>query len=275
MTQALPSGRKDNFFSNKTIWITGASSGIGEQLAYDLSDFGATLILSARRVAALETVKGKCKGANNKIFIVPLDLAQHDTLPKVAQEVIAEHGKIDILINNGGISQRAFAVDTSFDVDKRIMDVNYFGTIALTKAVLPNMIQHQHGQILNITSVVGKIGIPKRTAYSASKHAIHGFMNALRAEVAQHDINVINVCPGYVKTNVSHNALTGKGFSNNKQDKNIENGMTVQYVSSRVLNALRKRREEVYIGKKEVLAIYIMRLFPKLFFKIAKGLAKK
>ncbi|MGB0864228.1 MAG: SDR family oxidoreductase [Saprospiraceae bacterium] len=274
MAQALPSGRKDNFFSNKTIWITGASSGIGEQLAYDLSDFGATLILSARRVAVLEAVKNKCKGASNKIHIVPLDLAQHDNLFVVAQEVIEKHGKIDILINNGGISQRAFTIDTSFDVDKRIMDVNYFGTIALTKAILPNMIQHQHGQILTITSVAGKIGVPGRTSYSASKHAVHGFMDALRAEVAAHDINVINVCPGYVKTNISQNALTGEGFSNKKTDKNIENGMAVEYISNRVLNALRKRREEVYIGKREVMGIYVMRLFPKLFFRIAKGLAK-
>ena len=206
---------------------------------------------------------------------MPLDLADQEAVFKIAKKVLAEHGKIDILINNGGLSQRSFAVDTSFDVDKRIMNINYFGTVALTKAVLPSMIQHQLGQILTITSVAGKIGVAQRTAYCGSKFALHGFMDALRAEVAQHDINVINISPGFVKTKIAHNALVGAGKANNQADADIENGMTVEYVSSRIMNALRKRREEVYLGKKEVAAIYLMRLFPKLLFTIAKRVAKK
>ncbi len=275
MSKQLPSGKiAHNFFYNKTIWITGASSGIGEQLAYDLSKLGARLILSSRREATLNAVKNRCEGYGNKITIVPLDLAQHDSIPPMAQKVIHECGKIDILINNGGVSQRAAALQTNIEVDKRIMDVNYFGSIILTKAVLPSMVQHQLGHILTVTSVSGKVGVPKRTAYCASKFALHGFMDALRGEVAKYDITVTTVCPGFSKTKIAENALKGTGEAAAKKDEDIENGMTVEYVSSRILNALRKKREEVYIGKKEVMAIYVMRLFPKLFFRIAKNLGK-
>ncbi len=275
MAQALPAGKiAPNFFYNKTIWITGASSGIGEQLTYDLSKLGAKLILSARRRGELERVKNACEGYSNNISILTLDLADHDALPKKVEEVLKKVGKLDILINNGGISQREFALNTSFEVDKRIMDVNYFGTIAITKPIAQSMARHQLGQILTITSVAGKIGPPMRSAYSASKFALHGFMDVLRAEIAQYDVTVTTVCPGFVKTKIAENALTGNGLKRQEKDPNIESGMEVSYVSSRILNALRKKREEVYIGKKEVLGVYIMRLWPKLLFKWMKKLAK-
>lgn len=276
MSNQLPAGKiAQNFFYNKTVWITGASSGIGEQLAYDLSKLGAKLILSSRRETALKQVKDNCQGYPNKITIVPLDLVQHDNIPIIAKRVINECGKIDILINNGGVSQRASALETDFKVDKRIMDINYFGSIALTKAILPSMVQHQIGHILTITSVSGKIGVPKRTAYCASKFALHGFMDALRGEVAKYDITVTTVCPGFTKTKIAENALKGTGDANAQKDNDIENGMSVEYVSKRILHALRKKREEVYLGKKEVMGIYAMRAFPKLFFRIAKNLGKE
>lgn len=263
------------FFADKTIWITGASSGIGEQLAYDLSATGARLILSARRTEALEAVKARCQSPHaDAITVLPLDLGKHHELPTKAQEVLAQHGKVDILINNGGISQRALALDTELAVDKRIMDVDYFGTIALTKALLPSMVRHRIGHILTLTSVSGKLGVAQRTAYCAAKHALHGFMDALRAEVAQYDIAVTTVCPGYVRTSIAHNALTAGGQANQKADDNIENGMTTAYVSRRILHALHKRREEVYIGKREIVGIYLMRLWPRLFFRIAKRMAR-
>ncbi len=276
MATALPSGKIErNYFYNKNIWITGASSGIGEQLAYDLSKLGARIILSSRRKATLEEVKNRCEGYPNKIIIVPLDLSEHQSiLPKVKQ-VLKEIGKIDILINNGGISQRAKAIDCSLDIDKRIMDVNFFGAVAMTKAILPSMIQHQLGQIITVTSVSGKIGVPERSAYCASKFACHGFFDALRAEVYSHDIHVMTACPAYVKTKIAQNALRKNSETSTKLDAAIEKGMTTEYVSKRILNGIRKRREEVYIGKKEVVGIYIMRLFPKWFFSIAKRLSTK
>jgi short-subunit dehydrogenase len=276
MATALPSGKIErNYFYNKNIWITGASSGIGEQLAYDLSKLGARIILSSRRKSALEEVKNRCEGYPNKIIIVPLDLSEHQSISPKAQQVLKEIGKIDILINNGGISQRAKAIDCDLDVDKQIMNVNFFGTVAMTKAILPSMIRHQLGQIVTITSVSGKVGVPERSAYCASKFACHGFFDALRAEVAEHDIHVMTVCPAYVKTKIAQNALRKNSKTSTKLDPNIENGMSTEYVSKHILKGIRKRREEIYIGKKEVLGIYLMRLFPKWFFLIAKRLNTK
>lgn len=262
------------YFTDKTIWITGASSGIGEQLAYDLSALGARLILSARRREALDAVKARCTYPE-AITVLPLDLGQHPELPSKVAEVLALRGKVDILINNGGISQRSLALDTELAVDKRIMDVDYFGTVALTKALLPSMVQHRIGHILTLTSVSGKLGVAQRTAYCAAKHALHGFMDALRAEVAQYGITVTTVCPGYVRTSIAHNALTATGQSNQRADANIENGMTTTYVSQRIIHALYKRREEVYIGKREIVGIYLMRLWPRQFFRIAKKMARQ
>jgi short-subunit dehydrogenase len=272
-TNSLPSSKIErNYFYNKNIWITGASSGIGEQLAYDLSKLGARIILSSRRKDALEAVKNRCEGYSNKIIIMPLDLSDHGSiLPKV-QQILLEIGKIDILINNGGISQRAKAVECDLEVDKQIMAVNFFGSVAMTKAILPSMIRHQLGQIITITSVSGKVGVANRSGYCASKFACHGFFDALRAEVAESDIHVMTVCPGYVKTNIAKNALRKDSKTSSELDLDIENGMTTEYVSKCILNGIRKKREEVYIGKKEVLGIYIMRFFPKLFFRIAKKL---
>lgn len=271
--KALPSGKIErNYFYNKIIWITGASSGIGEQLAYNLSNLGAKLILSARRREELERVKSNCKPYQERVSIVTLDLANHAALELTVKQTLQECGKVDILINNGGISQRAKAVDSDLALDKRIMDVNFFGTVAMTKAILPNMIRHQLGQIVTITSVSGKIGVPLRSAYCASKFACHGFFDALRTEVAPYDINVMTVCPGFVKTNIAQNALNSSGKPFDKKDKDIENGMTAAYVSQQIIKAIKQKREEVYIGKREVIGIYLMRLFPKLYFRLAKKL---
>lgn len=265
---------KKNYFQHKTVWITGASSGLGEQLAYDLSKQGAKLILSARRINELERVKQNCTGNAEDIMILPLDLMVHEAMPDKVKEVLSHFGKVDVLINNGGVSQRSYAIDTAFEVDKRIMDINFFGTVALTKALLPSMIQHQLGHIAVISSIAGKVGVPKRTAYAASKFALVGFFDALRAEVHQHDIKVTMICPGFTQTNIAVNALIGEGKANGKQDPDIAKGMSVKYVCGRILKAIKKNREEVYIGGREVFGVYVRRLWPKLFFRIARGLAE-
>ncbi|NJN50283.1 MAG: SDR family NAD(P)-dependent oxidoreductase, partial [Polaribacter sp.] len=161
-------------FTNKVIWITGASSGIGEALALELSKKDAQLILSSRKKSSLESVKIKCKNPQN-IKIVELDLEDYNNLQPKAEEAIACFGTIDILINNGGLSQRAFAIDTKIEVDKKLMDINYLGTIALTKHLLPHFIQKKQGHIVVTTSIVGKIGTPLSSTYAATKHALHGF----------------------------------------------------------------------------------------------------
>ena len=252
-------------FSNKVVWITGASSGIGKALAIELSKRNATLILSSRKTATLELVKQACANPS-KVKILALDLEAATTLHQKVAAAITLFGGVDILVNNGGISQRAFAKDTELSVDKRILDVNYIGTVALTKALLPHFIAKKRGHFVTTTSIVGKIGTPLRSSYAASKHALHGFFDSLRAEVYEDQISVTLVCPGFVTTNVSKNALTGDGSPQNKMDTATANGLPANYFAKLMAKAIYKKKEEVYIaGTKEKLGVYMKRWFPKVF----------
>ena len=260
-------------FSNKVIWITGASSGIGKALAIELSQQNATLILSSRNKEALELVKNECKKPD-KVKIITLDLEDYTKLTPKVTEAISLFGRIDILVNNGGISQRSLVKDTQISVDKRLMDINYLGTVALTKAVLPHFINNKNGQFVATTSIVGKIGTPLRSSYAASKHALHGFFDSLRAENHLNNITVTLVCPGFVNTNVSKNALTGNGSPQEKMDTATENGIQPERFAKLMVKAIRRKKEEVYIaGKKEKLAVYVKRFFPKLLSVMIRKLS--
>ena len=251
-------------FTNKVVWITGASSGIGKALAIELSKQDAKLIISARNEEKLIAVKNACEN-DEMIKVLPLDLEDYSNLKSKADEAIKWFGRVDILVNNGGISQRSLASETSISVDKRIMDVNYLGTIALTKAILPHFIQNKNGQFVVTTSIVGKIGTPLRSSYAASKHALHGFFDSLRAENHKNNIAVTLVCPGFVNTNVSVNALTGNGSPQNKMDTATKNGIEPTRFAKIMAKAILKKKEEVNIaGAKEKLAVYVKRFFPKL-----------
>jgi len=251
-------------FSNKIVWITGASSGIGRALAIEMSKQNAKLILSSRKKEGLQSVKELCKN-QDAVKIVTLDLEDYGNLELKANEAIEAFGSIDILVNNGGISQRALVNETDIDVDKRLMDVNYLGTVALTKAILPYFIANNGGHFVTTTSIVGKIGTPLRSSYAASKHALHGFFDSLRAENHHNNINVTLVCPGFVNTNVSKNALTGDGTPQQKMDNATENGLQPERFAKLMAKAIKKKKEEVYIGGfKERLAVYVKRFFPKI-----------
>lgn len=252
-------------FSNKTIWVTGASSGIGKALAIELAEQGAQLILSSRKKQDLELVKNACKNPNN-VKVIPLDLEDFTNLVPVTKEAIAAFSKIDILVNNGGISQRSFVKDTSIAVDKRIMDINYLGNIALAKALLPHFVANKKGQFVVTTSIVGKIGTPLRSSYAASKHALHGFYDSLRAEHFNDNIAVTLVCPGFVNTNISKNALTGDGSPQDKMDNATANGIQPDRFAKLMAKAIKQRKEEIYIsGAKEKLGIYLKRWMPIVF----------
>lgn len=199
------------FFQDKVVWITGASSGMGEGLAYALAQQNAKLILSARRVKELERVKQNCESDLSRVAVLPLDVSELDALPEKAKEAHAFFGHIDILINNAGIGMRGYVLDTDIAVQQRVMQVNYFGQIALTKAVLPYMIEQHGGHVVVVSSLTGKLPVPGRSAYCASKHALHGFFDALRGEVFQYGIKVTLVCPGFVQTHISENALLPDG----------------------------------------------------------------
>lgn len=260
-------------FSNNTIWITGASSGIGKALAIELSNLEAKLILSSRKTATLIKVKEQCKHPEN-VKIIELDLENYKNFQPQVKEAIAAFGSVDILINNGGISQRSLAKDTIIEVDEKIMAVNYLGTVALTKAILPHFIKNNKGHFVVTTSIVGKIGTPLRSSYAASKHALHGFFDSLRAEVHQQNIAVTLVCPGFINTNVSINALTGNGSPQKTMDAATANGLQPEYLAKLMIKAIKNKKEEVYIaGAKEKLGVYVKRLFPRIFSKIVRKMS--
>nr|XP_020669356.1 dehydrogenase/reductase SDR family member 7 isoform X2 [Pogona vitticeps] len=197
----------------KVVWVTGASSGIGEELSYQLAKIGSLLVLSARRENELERVKKKCleiSSLNDKdILIVPLDLTNRDTHQSATNTVLKHFGKIDVLVNNGGRSQRSLFMDTQIDVYRAIMELNYLGTISLTKYVLDHMTQRKKGKIVTMNSVMGIMGAPLATGYCASKHALQGFFNSLRPELYEYpDISVINICPGPVQSQIIQNVFT-------------------------------------------------------------------
>jgi short-subunit dehydrogenase len=261
-----------SFFSNKVVWITGASSGIGEALTYELASRGVRLILSSRRKDELERVKGNCPSASQPgIRVLPLDLSLSETLQLSTEAAIQIFGHIDILINNGGISQRSLAQDTLLNVDRKIMEIDYFGTIALTKYLLPHFLGRKSGHYATITSVTGIVGTPYRTGYSAAKHALHGFFDALRAEVWKDNISVTLILPGWVQTSISVNALSGDGSKHEKMDTTTSQGLLPSYVARKIADAIKANKKEVYIaGPRETLAIYLKRWVPGLFSRILR-----
>ena len=259
---------------NQVVWLTGASSGIGEALAYALSAQGARLILSARRKEELERVKGNCPTeAQPGIRILPLDLEKSDTLKLSTEAAIQIFGHVDILINNGGISQRSMIADTSLAVDRRLMEINYFGAVALTKYLLPHFIHRRQGHFVNITSLTGKFGTPYRSGYAASKHALHGFSDALRAEHFKDNIRVSMICPGFIRTNLTLSALTADGSPLNKMDAAQYKGKSAEWCAAKIVKAIECSKEEVYIGGREVFGVYIKRFFPGLFSRIIRKVA--
>ncbi len=254
---------------NKVVWITGASSGIGEALVYAYNAMGAKLIISARNRDELFRVKSNCKDQIN-VHVLSLDLADGNALPSKAADAIRIYGNIDILINSGGISQRSLAMDTDLATEQRLMDVNFWGTVILSKAVLPQMLARGEGHIVCVSSLVGKFGTRFRSAYSASKHALHGYFDSLRIEIDNPNVHILLVCPGFIKTNVTINALTANGSAQGTMDDAQANGMAPEVCAQEIIKAIAGKKEEVYIGGKETKGILLKRFFPKLFSKIIR-----
>lgn len=256
-------------FENKVVWITGASSGIGEALAYTFAKRNVKLVLSARRADELERVKKNCNLPDESVLVLPLDVAEYSKANEAAQIVLSNFGQIDILVNNAGLSHWSKIKDMTMEVLQRIINVNFLGSAALTKAVLPSMLERKQGNIVVISSILGKIVTAKQAAYNASKHALHGFFDTLRAEYGKEGIKVLLVCPGFVNTNVAKNSLNKDGQPINKNNKMIENGLDPLDVSETILSAISKNKEEILIaGGKEKAAVWVKRFFPSLFSKI-------
>jgi dehydrogenase/reductase SDR family protein 7B len=262
---------RTNPFKNKVVWITGASSGIGEALSYAYAKQGARMILSSRNKKALENVRENFARSKSEIRILPFDLSKLGTLNKKAKQALKMFGKIDVMVHNAGVASRDFVTNTDLKTDQKIMNTNYFGAVVLTKAILPSMLRQKSGHFLVVSSVSGVYGVPKLSSYSASKHALHGFFESLRAEVAKDNINITMVVPGFVKTNITVNALTGDGTKYGKMMRVQDRGLDPSRVAAMILDAASKNKEEVLIGRLERLAVYCKRLFPDLFSLIIRN----
>ena len=252
---------------DKIIWITGASSGIGEALALAFNALGNKVILSARRIEKLEQVAQKCPFPE-KVRILELDLNESARMQDRVMEALGLFGPIDLLINNAGISQRSLIADTDMTVYKKLMDVNYLGTIALSKALLPHFIQHKKGHYVTVTSLMGKFGSPLRSGYCAAKHALHGFFDVMRMEHEKDGVKVTMICPGFVQTEIARNALTGDGSAQKVQDQATANGLSTEAFADKLIRAVEKEKFEAYIGRGEVKGVYLKRFFPKLLHRV-------
>lgn len=257
-------------FKDKVVWITGASSGIGEALALAFAARGARLALSARRVGELERVARATGLAPLDLLVLPFDLADTAQASGLAAQVINKFGRIDILVNNGGFSQRSAALDTPLELDRQLMEVNYFSAVALTKAVLPYMKRQKSGQLVVISSIAGKFGFYLRSSYSAAKHALHGFFESLRLETEKLGIRTLLVCPGKIKTNISFNALTADGGKHNAMDPSHEHAMSAADCAEAIITGIKKGKEEILVGGKELLIVKIRRFFPAVFAKLIR-----
>ena len=259
-------------FKDKVVWITGASSGIGEALAKLLAAQGASLVLSSRRREALEKVQQALGLSEEKSLILPLDLEQNQKGYEQEVKAVIDHfGRLDVLVNNGGVSQRSFFLETNPEVFRRIMEINFMGTVALTRAALPALMKQPESQLVAVSSVVGKYGTPVRTVYSASKHAVNGFYDALRAELWQKNVKVLIVCPGYIKTNISFNALTADGSPQNYMDPGQASGLSAESCARQIVSGIKKGKREIYpAGAKELFGLYMKRFFPGIFSVLVK-----
>ncbi|MDR3272367.1 MAG: SDR family NAD(P)-dependent oxidoreductase [Flavobacteriaceae bacterium] len=261
-----------NPFKNKTVWIVGASSGIGQALAENLSEQGARLILSSRNEEKLNEIKNSSsKSENIKIF--PLDILKFNELEEKTAQAFAFFGKIDCVFLNSGTSSRGTVLETQIDVHQKIMNLDYFSYVILTQKILPFFIKQKSGHFVVTSSIMGKIGTPLRSAYAAAKHALHGFYDCLRAETAKDGIRVTLLTPGHISTEISFHTLTADGSPKGMNDETHQNGLPADKAAQQILRALARNKNEVYIGKKltqEHLSLFLFRLCPDLLHKIVR-----
>ena len=241
----------------KGVWVTGASSGIGAALARELVSRGAWVVLSAPPSHELEQVAEETGG-----HALPLDLTEPDTFDAAVEEAWDVLGGVDVMVHNAGVAHRDLVRNTGTDVDRRLMEINYLGPVHLTKLLLPRMLEQGHGQFGVMSSLSGKYGVPRTSAYAAAKHALHGFFETLRAEEAENGIDVTMLIPGFVNTEITRHALTGQGEEYGEMLRVQSEGITPEWCAERIADALESEREEVLIGSMEVLSVYVSRLWP-------------
>ncbi|MBN1387703.1 MAG: SDR family NAD(P)-dependent oxidoreductase [Bacteroidales bacterium] len=256
-------------YNNKIFWVTGASSGIGKAVVYELLKRGAGVIASSNRADELEEVKKNSREKMHLLSTVIFDLEDTGIIETIVAQQFKKHGRIDVLINLGGVSQRAKITETPLWLDRKIMEINYFGTIALSKAVLPYMIEQGSGHIMATSSIAGRFGFPLRSAYSASKQALHGFFETLHIENRENNVKASVIIPGRVKTNISFNALTSTGSIHGQLDAGQARGISPEKAARMILRGLERNKREVLVGGKELIMLFVRKFFPSIFFNIA------
>jgi len=255
-------------FSDRTCWITGASSGIGKEIALLLAKEKAKLILSGTNLDLLNEVSRECAKHTDFCKVIPFDLSKPEEVARTANEVVENYGPIYLLINNGGITQRSLAIETSVEIDRKIMEIDYFSHVSITKIVIPGMIKAKEGYIAATSSIAGKFGFHQRSAYSAAKHALQGFFETLRLEVKPLNVFVTVVYPGFINTPISVRALDSTGKPHGVMDSNQLKGMSAQKCARKYIKAIKTRKPEAIIGGKELIMIYLKRFLPCLFFRL-------
>lgn len=258
---------------NKVVWITGASSGIGLALAEKLYIQGAKIIISARNEKQLMQLKDKLAEKEN-CLVLPFDLKNSSEFEKLHKQIIEKFGRCDVLINNGGFSQRSKALETSQELEREIMEVDYFAQVALAKTVIPYMIKMGGGKIVVVSSIAGKFGFYLRSSYSAAKHALQGYFESLRLEEEDNNISVLLVYPGKIKTNISLNAILSDGKKHNAIDKSFENCMTAEECADEIILAIKNNSEEIFVGRKEILMVNIRNYLPFIFKKLIRKIKR-
>lgn len=256
-------------YTNKTVWITGASSGIGEALARGFFQRGATLFLTSRSADKLKSIsdgfesvrKGSC-------YVVPCDVTKSEDIDRAVETIRTHVQRLDVLVNNAGVSQRSLALETSQEVERQLFEVNYFSAVAIAHAVVPWMISQGGGHLAVVSSMAGKFGFRMRSTYCASKHALHGYFETLRAETSRNRIHITLIVPGRIRTGISVHAVTADGTPHGKLDRGQEKGIAVEKCADIIIRAIANRRKEVFIGRMELVLLAIKRLFPPLYYYI-------
>ena len=255
-------------YSGKTVWITGASSGIGAELARQFAEEGARVIISSPEAEELEEVRLSLESVSRDVHSVVFNLGNPEEVEATAKQVLKEYGRVDVLMNNGGISTRAEAIETSLELDRRVMEIDYFSGVILTKSLLPSMIEQGYGHIGVTSSISGKFGWPQRSAYAAAKHALFGFYKSLWAETNQKGIRVTIFSPGRVRTNISYHALLKDGKEHGKMDPGLDRGITPATCARLMIRAMKRNRKDVLIGRGELIMVWIHKYCKRLYHSL-------
>jgi len=247
---------------DKVVIITGASSGIGLATAKEFARLGAKVVLAARRNDLLHTIEAELKASGYDVFAVTTDVALEEDCQRLVQSTVEKYGKIDILVNNAGISMRALFRDVDISVLKRLFDVNFWGAVHCTKYALPYLIKNK-GSVVGVSSVAGFVGLPGRTGYSASKYALHGFLETLRIENLKNGLHVLILCAGFTKSDIRKKALTADGSQQGFTPREEEKMMMPEDVARAITSALRWKRNYVILTLEGKMTALVKRIAPR------------